>query len=112
MRDWCQILVGRWENSWDFMGWSFYALSLTIPIYIALTSSVMAVYVAITLWALAAMAWVLWWVVDAVDRDVHWWAMALCFGVMSVATMLPLFVAQLILFAAPFIFYHFRLRDL
>ena len=77
-----------------------------------MTPSVTAIYIGITAWALVAMAWVLWWVVDAVDLDVHWWAMALSLGVMSVATLPPMFAVQLILFASPFIFYHFRLRDL
>jgi hypothetical protein len=66
MRDRCFEVVSFFGDSWGHIGWglflSWFFLLWFIP--------------SVVLWYTASLLLLVWWVIDAVDREVQWWTMA------------------------------------
>jgi hypothetical protein len=66
MRDRCFEVVSFFGDSWGYIGWGLFLGWFFLVWFVP----------SIVLWFAWSLLLLVWWVIDAVDREVEWWKMA------------------------------------
>lgn len=66
MRQWCMEVVSFFGEWWGWIGWGLFLTWLLDPYFVP----------SIVLWLTMSLLLLLWWALDAVDREIAWWQMA------------------------------------